>query len=315
MNELRKDYLLDRWVIIASGRSKRPQLVEGQAPAGEGKKKTCFFCPGSEHTTPPEISRVSVDGQWIIRVFPNKYPALTLEEGDRVEGESYTMRPAYGSHEVIVESSRHDADLADLSVSHLMKVFDVYQERINALQEVEGIKYVLVFKNKGAEGGASLEHTHTQVTALPVVPPLVKRELEAVKKSGGCPFCEILSRELGSGRRVFEDEHVAVFTPYASRFPYEVWLMPKEHRKTLGELTGEEKESMADALKKLLTKINSGFSAYNFYMHVAPKDDDLHFHIELFPKSSRWAGFEYGSDIIINTTTPEYAAEYYREAF
>ncbi|MCX6694710.1 MAG: DUF4931 domain-containing protein, partial [Candidatus Altiarchaeota archaeon] len=280
----------------------------------EGAGGLCFFCPGNESTTPPEISRVEEGGKWTIRVFPNKFPAVTLEEGERTE---YLM-PAYGEHEVIVETPEHDNGLSDLSVEQLAKVLRVYSEREEALLKKQGIAYVLLFKNWGKEAGASLPHTHTQAVSLPSVPKLVKEEAEAAeeyaREKGACPFCKTIEKEVKSDRRIFEDDCIAAFTPYASRVPMEAWIMPIRHVGRLKELKDKEYESLAMALKQVLEKLKRlNDTPYNYYIHSSPAGADLHLHIEVLPKMATWAGFEIGSEVYINTLAPESAAEYYRQ--
>lgn len=246
-NEIRKDYILDRWVIIAADRGKRPEDFKKKPDEEVKKAGPCFFCPGNEHMTPPEVSRVEEDGKWIIRCFPNMYPATGETEGVPKKG-LLTSLPAYGRHEVIVETPEHEGLLHNLPLPHFVKVLDAYQSRIDALNRLPGVKYTLVFKNQGKAAGASLYHTHTQVIGLPNVPPLVLEEVEKSEDGGRCVFCAVIERELGSERRVFEDEHVGAYAPYASRFPFEVFLQPKRHLSSIGEMTLPEKEVLNEAL-------------------------------------------------------------------
>jgi len=299
MNELRKDYLLNRWVIIAKGRGKRPQHFV-QKP-GKIKEKVCFFCPGNEDTTPPEISRVEEKGKWIIRCFPNKFPATDW-------------------HEIIVETPDHTENLGDLSVDHIVKVLEMYSERHIAMGANPKVKYVSIFKNKGEIAGASLPHSHTQLVGLTSVPPLVSKEIRASRKK--CPFCTIWRDEVKSSRLVYENRYTAAFAPFASRFPFEVWLMPKRHVGTLVEMKRKEMTSFAETLKRILSALNSSlnYPPYNFVLHYAPeglhhapKCKDLHLHLELLPRLSKFAGFEFGTDIIINVMPPEIAADHYRK--
>lgn len=300
MSELRKDYLLDRYVIIAKERGKRPNdFVHKGGEKEEEGGGMCFFCPGNEHTTPPEISRVAENDKWVIRNFPNKFPATKW-------------------HEIIVETRTHGKELSELSVERIVKVFEVYAERVKEIKRDSDVKYVLIFKNKGKIAGASLEHSHTQVIGLEILPTLVQRKVKASKeykkKRGSCPYCDIWKKEIKSERRVFEDSYTAAFTPYASRFPFEIWLMPKRHAGNIDELTKEELYSFAETLKKILMRLNKSLNQppYNYYLHIAPDDEDLHFHLVLFPRLSKLAGFEFGSEIVINVMPPEIAAEHYR---
>ncbi len=320
MNELRKDYLLNRWVIIAKNRRMRP--TDFLHESVEEKSGVCYFCPGNEDMTPPELDRISEGEKWIIRCFPNKFPATTLECGEVKTGpetDLFTKISAYGKHEVITETPRHGEYFHELSVEHLVSVFDLYSSRIKEMRKDERIKYVTVFKNQGKEAGASIDHSHTQLIALSIVPPLVNAEAKAsnryLKEKGSCPFCDIWRCEKKSGRLIFEDEYTISFTPFASRFPFEVWIMPKRHVRSLSELKYEEKQSFADMLKRILSRLYTGLNnpPYNFWFHQSPDDCNLHFHLELAPRLAKFAGLELGSEIVINTVSPEFAARHYQE--
>jgi len=317
MNELRKDYLLDRWVIIASERAKRPMdfmVKKSEYPVG-----VCYFCPGSEDKTPPEIGRLEKDGKWTVRWFPNKFPATTEKKGNLSEG-LLTSNAAYGKHEVIVETPVHEKDFEELTPEEIAGVFDVCAKRISELSRMNGVEYVLVFKNRGRDAGASLAHSHFQVMALSQVPTLVGKEVDASKKylqeNKKCLLCDVLNKELKSERMIHEDKHVGAFAPFASRFPFEAWIMPKRHVKNIGEMTFDEKKSFALAVKKILSALDKMINKppYNFYLHISPKNEDLHFHMEICPKLSIQAGFELGSDMYINVVPPEDAAKHYKNS-
>jgi len=315
MNELRKDYLLDRWAIIAAERAKRPMdfiSKKREYPSG-----VCYFCPGNEHTTPPEIGRLKKNGGWNVRWFPNKFPATTDQKADLSRG-LLTSKSAYGLHEVIVETPVHEQEFEDLGVEEMASVFDVCSGRISELLKMEDIKYVLVFKNRGRDAGASLSHSHFQVIALPQTPTLVAEESAASQKhmdeKGRCLFCDVIAEESRAERKIHEDEDSIAFAPYASRFPFEAWIAPKRHVRSFGELTHVEKHSFALATKKVLQALDKMLETppYNFYMHVSPQDGNLHFHMEVCPKLSIQAGFELGSSMYINVVPPEDAAKHYK---
>ncbi len=310
--ELRKDYILDRWVVIAIERKKRRK--EFRKEESVRKSKTCFFCPGNEETTPPEIGRVEENGKWIIRWFPNKFPAVR-QEGNPVvktDNEFFTFSSPYGRHEVIAECREHDKQLWDLTPEHIKKILYVYKERINGLKD-DNTKYVILFKNHGGAAGTSLIHSHTQVASINVIPTLVSKEISAAKKYDNCPYCRIIHIEKNSDRRCFENNNFIAFTPYASRFNFEIWVFPKRHIKDMNGLNEGEFVDLASILKKILGKLKELNAAYNFFLHYAPKDEDLHFHIEICPRFATWAGFEFSSDIIINSVAPEDAAKFYRD--
>lgn len=315
MNELRKDYMLDRWVIFASERAKRPMdfvSEKSEYPVG-----ICYFCPGNEHTTPPEIGRVEKRGSWVIRWFPNKFPATTDKKGG-LSSDLLTAKAAFGRHEIITETPVHEQEFEDLPPESIVEVFDVCSSRINELSKIDGVEYVLVFKNRGRDAGASLSHPHFQVIALPSIPSLVEKEVNASReyqrKNGSCILCDIVQKEMKSERKIYDDGRAVAFAPFASRFPFEVWVMPKRHVKTLDELNSDEKYSFALAVKKILLALDKMINkpSYNFYFHISPKNGDLHLHLEVCPKLSIQAGFEIGSDMYINVLLPEDAAKHYK---
>jgi UDPglucose--hexose-1-phosphate uridylyltransferase len=309
--ELRKDYILDRWVYLATDRAKRPK--EFKHKVVKGKKGVCFFCPGNENLTPPEIGRIG-GKKWELRWFPNKFPAVKLdgEYNIRTDNNYFTFSAGYGKHEVLAETNDHNKQLWDLPEERIKKIFQVYCGRIDALQEIEGIKYVLVFKNHGKEAGTSLIHSHTQIAGINIVPEIIKAKVEASKKFESCPYCDIINIEKESYRRCFENDTIVAFTPYAPRFNFEIWVLPKRHVKSVCELEDNELDDLADIMHKILSKLKSLNVSYNYYLQYAPKGSDLHFHIEVTPRIANWAGFEFSSDAIINSVTPEDAAKFYR---
>ena len=313
-NELRRDYFLDRQVIIAVGRGKRPTDFKHASASDSDAKDACFFCPGNESSTPPEIMRVADGGVWSVRVFPNKFPAVTEEDGPSDE----RLMPAYGRHEIVVESPDHQKTVADLSAEGIAQVIGIYSQRVDAMMKDPKTKYVLVFKNHGKVAGASLAHTHTQIISLPVVPKLLQAESDATaeyaRKNASCPICDAWKSESKGPRAVWEDDNAVVFTPYASRSPLEAWIMPKRHLRELGDLSESERLSLAKGIKKITSKLKAGLddTPYNLYFHISPKGGDLHLHVEVLPRLSIYAGFELGSDIVINTMAPEAAADFYR---
>ncbi|MFH1387672.1 MAG: galactose-1-phosphate uridylyltransferase [bacterium] len=343
MPELRKDPISDRWVVISTERGRRPSDFGGTTVAAEAKPgKFCAFCEGNEAKTPPEITAYRKAGTapntpgWDVRVIPNKFPALIIEgDVNRTGTGIYDMMSGIGAHEVIVESPKHNQSIPDLEDSHVEKILWAYKQRILDLEKDKRFRYVLVFKNYGTAAGASLEHPHSQLIATPITPRYVKLELTTARQyfqeKERCIFCDMIRQELGVGERlVYENEYFVVFTPFASRFPFEVWILPRRHEYGFQELPDEERTQLARCLKDILTRLRKTLNdpPYNYVLHTAPnpvarpgKPDywgtiqyDFHWHIEIIPRLTKQAGFEWGSGLYINPTAPEEAAKYLREA-
>lgn len=329
MPELRKDPVVGRWVIIATERGARPS--DFSTPTEPPDRGFCPFCEGNEDKTPREIMALRDPGTdpdgpgWRVRVVPNKYPALQVEGalGKAPHGLFDTMN-GIGAHEVIIDSPSHELSLADLGVEQVSKVLKAYQMRLEDLSRDKRFRYILLFKNHGEEAGASLEHSHTQLIATPIIPKRVMEELEGslrhFENKERCIYCDIIDQEIYDGRRIImESEHFLVISPFAARFPFEAWVIPRRHEPHFHRLDRVVREDMAEVLGTLLRKINIALDepAYNFVIHTAPINDGrewyFHWHLELMPKLTRVAGFEWGSGFYINPTPPEDAAEYLRK--
>lgn len=306
MNEIRKDYLLERYVVVAENRGKRPYDYIQKAPPPEKKEGVCVFCPGNEHLTPPETGRVGAGKKWLARSFYNKFPAVSPEFPD-----------ARGSHEVLVETPEHVARMAELPEEQIAIGLELYAKRVHELYRNKSIAYALIFKNEGAAAGISLTHTHSQLVALASVPRLPAEELamyEAHKrKEGGCPYCEIAEGERKSERKAFENDGFLAIAPYASRVPFELLILPKSHFANITEFGEDERLLLARIMKKSLERLDRmlGGPAFNCYLHIQPRGKDFHFHIELLPRLAIWAGFELGAEMYINPMPPEKAAKAY----
>ncbi len=308
MNEIRRDYLLDRYVIVAENRGKRPYDYIQKAPPAKEKEGTCVFCPGNEHLTPPETGRIGGKGsKWLARAFYNKYPAVSPE-----------FPKALGRHEVLVETPKHVAKMAALPEEQIAIGLELYAKRVHELYAEKGVACALIFKNEGAAAGISLTHTHSQLIALASAPRLVAEELkqygEYRRKEKACPYCEVAEREGKSARKAFENEEFLAIAPYASRTPFELLILPKSHLANITELGEEERLLLARILKKSLARLDKMLNgpAFNYYLHIQPKGKDFHFHMELLPRLAIWAGFELGSGMYINPVAPEAAAKAYR---
>jgi UDPglucose--hexose-1-phosphate uridylyltransferase len=312
--ELRKDYILDRYVIISSGRGKRPFEFKKECSENNDDPSKCFFCPGHEDQTPPEIGRIPSGDNWQLRWFPNKFAVVT-KEGDpsiRTDNKFFTFASGYGFHEVIVETNDHSKQLADLEIEQIKMLLGIYIERINNLSKKENIEYVSIFKNHGREAGTSLVHSHSQIIAYNKLPNLIKDKVQAVKNYSSCPYCEIINIEKDSDRRCFENNNFVAFSPYASRFHFEIWIFPKDHIKNITDMTDPQIWELAEILKKALSRLKELNISYNMALFYSPHGEDLHFHIEITPRQAIWAGFELLTEDIINSMSPEDSARFYR---
>jgi len=334
MPELRKDPVIGRWVIIATERAKRPDDFAGERGL-RISKGFCPFCVGNEGKTPPEVYSVRESGEpntpgWKVRVVPNKFPALVSEgETHRIKEGIYQHMNGVGRHEVIIETPEHTKFLYNMSSDEIKLVVETYRERYLALKKDKRLRYILIFKNYGSEAGASLSHSHSQIIATPIVPKRVSEELYGARnffsKNNRCVFCSVIEREIGEGRRiVFRNKHFIAFTPYASRFPFEVWILPLRHSAFFEEINDKEIEALTEVFMFLFKRYYNVLNdpAYNFIIHTAPTqmsgkwpsiEFDYHWHIEVIPKLTRVAGFEWGTGFYINPMPPENASEFLRE--
>ncbi len=324
MPELRKDPVIGRWVIIATERKRRPSDFKSPDEACVLDPSSCPFCEGNEKQTPPEILAYR-DGTpqnsagWTVRVVPNKFPALAIE-GDlgRVGEGMFDKMNGVGAHEVIIETPRHECNLDVLEQIEVENTVRAYRDRVLDLKKDPRLHYILIFKNKGRDAGASLEHTHSQLIALPIVPKRVTEELKGSDQYYGfkerCVFCDMITQELqDSVRVVAENQEFVLLSPYAPKSPFETWILPKQHQSCYEAITDQQTPYLASILNLALKKQAAllGDPSYNFMVHTAPLHTDLpsfHWHIEIMPKLTQVAGFEWGSGFYINPAPPEDAA-------
>ncbi|MFQ5838971.1 MAG: galactose-1-phosphate uridylyltransferase [Thermoplasmata archaeon] len=331
MPELRKDYVTDTWVVFSTSRSQRPIEMRKRSPRPT-TSSPCPFCPGNEHMTPPEILAYRSNGEvngpgWWIRCVPNKYPALIIEgEVKRRVSQLFHSVNGVGAHEVIVETPDHFGNFPSLDEKHIYEVICAYRERYVDLTKDARFKYILIFKNHGPEAGASLAHPHSQLIATPIIPRRIMDELRASRNfyeetGGSCIYDEIVEEEMEASERVVaENEAFLALCPYASRFPFEVWILPKEHEVHFEDMVYEEMRTLAHVLKDTFARLDGLLNdpPFNFYIHTAPCDRKdhryYHWHMEITPRLSNTAGFERGTGFYINSVPPEDAARLLREA-
>lgn len=334
MSELRKDPVSGRWIIIAADRAKRPGELGMRRE--ESVPEFCPFCEGNEASTPPEILAYREPGSpqngpgWRVRVVPNKFPALRVEGELNKRGVGiYDMQDGIGAHEVIIETPKHDISLTALSDENVQEVIRAYQERMADLRQDKRLLFVLLFKNVGLAAGASITHSHSQLIALPTVPRNVGVEMQGAKDyyrfHERCIFCDMVKEEIADQTRVvIQSEHFVAFEPFAPRFPFETWILPLEHSpnfESMDPATSEGEAKMKDLaaiLKSALSKIEQALDRppYNYVVHSAPfnmdEGEQYHWHLEVIPRVTRVAGFEWGTGFYINPVPPEDAAEFLR---
>jgi UDPglucose--hexose-1-phosphate uridylyltransferase len=331
MSELRKDPVTGRWVIISTERRKRPTDFRLES-VHIAPDPSCPFCEGHEQMTPQELLAVRHNGSranmpgWNLRVVPNQFPVLRVEGTLDRQGEGiFDRMNGIGAHEVIVESPRHLDTLADMGDDAIEQVLWAARERMQDLRHDRRFRYIIVFKNHGSAAGASLDHSHSQLIALPIVPREVRDEVDGAcahfRAKERCVFCDILRQETKDGQRLIaENADIVAVAPYAPRFPFETWMLPRRHEAHFENAPRHEYASLARLLGDILRRINRtlGSPPYNLLIHTAPiaeqADDYYHWHVEIIPKLTKVAGFEWATGFYLNPTSPEEAAQVLRDA-
>lgn len=341
MPELRKDPITARWVIMATERGKRPSdfVPETEEEESDEAIKHCPFCEGNEAMTPPEITAIRAPGTqkdtpgWKVRVTANKFPALRIEGdlGRRGIG-MYDLMNGVGAHEVVIESPDHKKRLGHLPVGQIADIFKVCRSRVEDLMKDRRFDYMLIFKNQGKSAGASLNHAHTQIIATPIVPKRVLEEIDGAishyQAKRRCIFCDIIDQEqmLATHRIIYTNDEIIAISPFAARFPFEVWILPKKHLADFTMASDHNLQGFAEALKVVLLKLTKALNRpdYNHIIHTIPNrlnfngsnpyiEEGYHWHMEIIPRLTKLAGFEWGSGFYINPTLPEVAADYLRD--
>jgi len=339
LSEFRKDPLKGTWVITENQRVRQPRefLVDRQ----QTKMTLCPFCPGQEAKTPLEVfalrpaNTAANEPGWQVRVVPNKFPVLRIEGelNQQTIGLNCSMH-GIGAHEVIIETADHRRSLAQLETTEITAVLKAYRARLLDLRQDPRFRYLQVFKNHGIEAGAPLPHSHSQLMAVPITPPVTRNELNACRAhfnaTGHCLICDLLEQEIADGRRVvFNDGRFVVLAPYASCLPFELRLFPLLHNHDFALQDDQELSACAKALQDMLRRLHGLLQdpPYNFILHTSPPchsrsnkpgdwstlAQDYHWHIELVPRLSQIAGFEWGSGFYINPLPPEDAAHFLRD--
>ena len=340
MPELRYDPLRQYWVSIAAERGMRPSdfVKPDDESSGGG---FCPFCQGNEHVTPPEVYARRPDDSppngpgWELRVVPSKFRALAMEGDLNREAEGiFEKMNGFGVHEVVIETPQHDLGMADYPLEHLEEIIRAFLSRLMDLEKDPRFRYVMISKNHGGAAGATLAHSHSQLLAAPIIPPVVSTELDSAREyyreKGRCLLCDVIEQELKADKRIVsQNENFVTLAPFASQVPFELFIVPKKHQHAFAQIAESEIVSLAWALKDALTRLKLTLKdpAYNLAFHVAPNTNaqppsedwttlemDFHWHVEVIPRLIQSHGFERGMGFYVNFTPPEEAAIYLREA-
>ena len=330
MSQMRFNPITLDWVIMAPERALKPDdFLHGKKglPPRPAHRDDCPFCVGNEHLAPEEICRASAtDGSWMARVIPNKYSAfIATDDLQRKSRGTFRSMAAAGAHEVVIEHPQHDLSLVDMAPSHLAIILRLYLQRYRALREQSNVESIVIFKNHGERAGTSLEHSHSQITATPVVSSQVYMRLQEARRfhefNGACLYCEVLREELEAGERIIEasDSFVA-FLPYASLSPYHLWIFPRQHASSFDSISDDDVVDLAGVLSRQLHRLAAaaGDPDYNFTIRSAPVGEStsccFHWYLSVVPRMNHLAGFELGSGSYINSMRPEFCAERMRRA-
>lgn len=300
-SEIRRHYFLAEYVVIAPSRSLRPNDFSHSEPH-KVKDSSCHLCANKE----PSLWQIPKGSDWRVKVVRNAFPAL-----------SESNPKAYGVQELVINTPDHELEFSELPVSQIEEVFAAYRNRYSYLRDLDGIRYVLIFKNDGPLAGASLSHAHCQIYALPLIPPKIEQESDALNhywdERNSCAYCDIIKWEEDHKVRViYEDKHFVAISPYASRHAFEAWLLPRRHEPSFTSLTPSELNSLAVILKKITSKLDSDEISFNYFLQESLTNQNHHFVLKLEPRTTKWAGAELGTGVIINPITPEHATLWYQ---
>ena len=325
MSELRKDPVINRWVITLDDKTFTPHPDSEFINGLSENEPACPFCPGNEDKTPHTITeKKDSSGAWSIRVIPNNNPYLKVETPlQRKSIGIFDYVTGMGANEVIIETPKHNLDIDTMPLNAVADVIKTYADRINDLKNDTRLEYVLIFKNRGKRAGGHIEHAHSQLMALPVIPKKVQEEVDSAeayfKLKKHCVYCDLVANEIQmKDRVVVENASFLCVTPFASRLPFEMWIIPKRHDSHFGNINNDEIQGLSEILKDSLRRMNKAlsFPAYNYIIHTSPQKagslEHYHWHVEIVPRIKSLAGFEWGSGFYINPTLPEETAGYLR---
>ncbi len=301
-SEIRKHYFLDDYVIIAPKRNLRPDSFSHVSEPHKNADPGCPF----DHNTDPVAWQTPRGANWQVKVVRNIFPALSPENPK-----------AFGVQEVVINTPDHSMEFSELSLEQIGDVFSAYRHRLASLREIPGIRYILVFKNDGPVAGATVSHAHCQVFGLPMVPPKIQRESDALNHYWGehrtCAYCDIIDWETEHMARIIaEDKNFVAISPHAASFAFEAWILPRRHESFFSELNVGELHSLAVILKKITARLDAAGISFNYFLQESLDNQKHHFVLKVEPRTTKWAGAELGTGVLINPVTPEYATLWYQ---
>lgn len=301
-SEIRRHYFLESYTIIAPNRKHRPGSLEDYKLPHKSHPQNCYFC----NPTDPAIWQSPRGKEWHVKVIKNGYPALTLDNPD-----------AFGVQEIVINTPDHTTEFSELPLRHILEIFSAYRQRLIELKSSSDLRYVLIFKNDGPLAGATVDHAHCQILGLPMVPPAIELESDALNhywdKHKSCAYCDVIKWELAQKVRIiWQDKHFVAIAPYASQFAYEVWLIPYRHVTTFADLRVGEMESLAIILKKITLTLDTASISFNYFLQESLLNQEHHFALKVEPRTTKWAGAELSTGVIINPVSPEATALWYK---
>ncbi len=323
MPKLRQNIVTGDWVVISPERSQRPEDYVTAASPKLGAPADCPFCVANNNAYQLSIKEAETEN---IYVITNKYPAFVKSDSIISEGDGfYQDTKSIGAHEVII-IKKHDLEVYEDGITIVEELIDVYKSRYIHYAEDPVNAYTLIIHNHGPEAGASIEHPHSQLFSSAIMPSYIQKELDGAKKyfdeNQKCVFCEMVKVERENAHRlVYENDEFLVFTFFASRFPFEMWVLPKKHHSNFEKISDESKKKLAEAMHHAISKLNKAlnFPPFNYWIHTTPNHEEeasdyYHWHIEIAPRLSRFGGYEMGSGVVIDVVSPEVAADFLKKA-
>ena len=333
MSVFRKNVITNDWVIFAPNRAKRPHdfksdekdnvAILAERPA---YRDNCPFCPGNEKTEDTEIFRIDRAGKWAVRVLENKFSSVDRRIPPHRRTEHLRNEiDGFGVHDVIIDITRHNGTIALFSREEITDLLTAYRRRYIELIADTNIKHIVVFKNQGLKAGGSLEHPHSQVYGLPVIPFEANIRLREGERyydlNGNCLMCDILRKERQERERiVYENDRFVCLMPYADLSPYHFWIVPRTHAASFSTIDDTSIVSMADCMKTVFGKMFNHLHNpdFNYVMQSLARyereEDHFHWYVSVIPQVKQKGGLEYAGGLFVNTVLPETAAEELRKA-